>query len=82
MYKRQVRKFNANQGKANLAASPAQRMHALICGPERDQYLFPFLPPLREGEADLSKSIVKVPIRGNKATAVSYTHLDVYKRQG
>ncbi|WP_334179881.1 hypothetical protein [Pseudoxanthomonas sp.] len=63
-----VRKFNANQGKANLAASPAQRMHALICGPERDQYLFPFLPPLREGEADLSKSIVKVPIRGNKAT--------------
>ncbi|CAN7302944.1 hypothetical protein LJR143_001406 [Pseudoxanthomonas sp. LjRoot143] len=63
-----VRKFNAKQGKANLAASPAQRMHALICGPERDQYLFPFLPPLREGEADLSKSILKVAIRGNKAT--------------
>ena len=54
-----VRKFNANQGKANLAASPAQRMHALICGPERDQYLFPFLPPLREGEADLIETEVK-----------------------
>jgi hypothetical protein len=63
-----VRKFNEKQGKANLAASPAQRMHALICGPERDQYLFPFLPPLREGEADLSKSILTAEIRGNQAT--------------
>ncbi|WP_213604991.1 hypothetical protein [Pseudoxanthomonas japonensis] len=63
-----VHKFNEKEGKANLAASPAQRMHALICGPERDQYLFPFLPPLREGEADLSKSILSADIRGNKAT--------------
>ncbi|CAD1792107.1 hypothetical protein XSP_002177 [Xanthomonas euroxanthea] len=63
-----LRNFNEKMGKANLAASAAQRMHALICGPERDQYQFPFLPPLREGEADLSKSIITVPIRGNKGT--------------
>ncbi|PZQ32476.1 MAG: hypothetical protein DI562_03465 [Stenotrophomonas acidaminiphila] len=74
-----VRKFNEKAGKANLAASPAQRMHALICGPERDQYLFPFLPPLREGEADLSKSIAQAKIRGNKSTGRRpyFTFLDV-----
>lgn len=60
-----VRKHNVNIGKHNLAASPAQRMASLICGDERDQYLFPFLPPLRPGEADLSKSVVTVPVRGN-----------------
>lgn len=63
-----VRKHNVNIGKHNLAASPAQRMASLICGAERDQYLFPFLPPLRQGEADLSKSVVTVPVRGNLKT--------------
>ena len=63
-----VRKHNNNTGKHNLAASPAQRMASLICGEERDQYLFPFLPPLRQGEADLSKSVETVPVRGNQKT--------------
>lgn len=59
-----VRKYNTNVGKHNLAASPLQRMESLIAGEERDRYLFAFLPPLQEGEADLSKSVVTVPIRG------------------
>lgn len=75
-----VRKHNANIGKHNLAASPAQRMASLICGEERDQYLFPFLPSLRQGEADLSKSLVTVPIRGNQKTGrrpyFSYLEVD------
>ncbi|WP_396617466.1 hypothetical protein ACHZ97_09390 [Lysobacter soli] len=63
-----IRKHNANIGKHNLAASPLQRMTSLIGGEERDRYLFPFLPPLLEGEADLSKSLVTARIRGSMET--------------
>lgn len=63
-----VRKFNNDIGKKNLAASPQQRMESIICGEEKGRYLFPFLPPLREGEADLSKLIVTVPIKGERKT--------------
>ncbi|WAC64019.1 hypothetical protein OVA13_04350 [Pseudoxanthomonas sp. SL93] len=63
-----VAKFNAAKGKRNLAASAHERMKAIICGEERDFYLFPFLPPLREGDADLSLCIQRVRVRGNLKT--------------
>lgn len=63
-----VRQHNTSIGKHNLGASPQQRMAAIIAGEEQGSYLFPFLPPLQPGEADLSKLIVRVPVRGNKST--------------
>ncbi len=63
-----VHKFNTNIGKQNLAASPAQRMASLISGEEREQYLFPFLPPQQPGESDLSKLVIRVQVKGNKKT--------------
>ncbi len=63
-----VRKHNTDIGKHNLAASPVQRMVSLIAGEERDRYVFPFLPPLQQGEADLSILVVRVPVKGNQKT--------------
>lgn len=63
-----VQKFNTDIGKHNLAASPCQRMTSLISGEEQGQYLFPFLPPLQPGEADLSKLVIRVPVKGNEKT--------------
>lgn len=63
-----VQKFNTDIGKHNLAASPFQRMASLISGEEKGQYLFPFLPPLQPGEADLSKLVIRVQVKGNQKT--------------
>lgn len=63
-----VQKFNTDIGKHNLAASPSQRMTSLIAGEEQGRYLFPFLPPLQPGEADLSQLVIRVPVRGNEKT--------------
>lgn len=59
-------KFNQDCGKHNLAASAYQRMQSLVAGEEAGKFIFPFLPPLQDGEADLSKMVLTVPVVGNR----------------
>lgn len=63
-----VQKYNTDIGKHNLGASPYERLSSLIAGEDHTRYLFPFLPPLQAGEADLSRLVIRVPVRGNEKT--------------
>lgn len=84
-----VQRFNTDVGKHNLAASPYQRMASLISGEDQGQYLYPFLPPLQSGEADFSKLVIRVPVKGNEQAGrrpyfsyleADYTSIEMAKR--